>query len=492
MRTLLGENDAMAYLVNMAPRLAELHRVLKPTGSLYLHCDPTMSHYLKVLMDTIFEPNQFRSEIIWRRTGAHGKSRRFAPIHDTIFFYSKSDAYIWHYPAKPYMRGHVEEYLVKNERGWHTNYYGNVLTGSGLRGGESGQPWRGIDPSAKGRHWAIPRALVDEVGEDLSGLGQHEKLDRLFELGYIKIEPGAAWPMYEHYLDPAQGLAVPDIWAFQPYTGGTVFGTEEGIDEDVRWLAPRDQERLGYQTQKPEGLLERIIEASTGPDNVVLDPFCGCGTTVAVAQRLGRRWIGIDVTYLAVDLIQKRLQDAFGESVADTFEVHGIPRDLPGAHALFDESPLDFERWAVSLVRATPNAKQVGDKGSDGVIRFFTDTKGTTGRSVVSVKGGKMIGPNFVRDLLGTVQTQKAEMGVLITMEEPTRGMKDAADHAGTYTWPVSGETFPRIQLATVGDLLAGKRPRTPSPLTPYIAAKRLQPPKPDQTSLDDLGFSDG
>jgi site-specific DNA-methyltransferase (adenine-specific) len=227
------------------------------------------------------------------------------------------------------MRGHVEEYFVKDEHGWRTNYYGNVLTGSGLRGGESGKPWRGIDPSAKGRHWAIPGALVAEVEEDLSGLGQHEKLDRLYELGYIKIEPGQAWPMYQHYIDPANGLAVPDIWAFQPYTGGTVFGSDDGIDEDVRWLATRDQERLGYQTQKPEGILERIIQASSGPDAVVLDPFCGCGTTVSVAQRLGRRWIGIDITYLAVDLIQKRLKDAFGESVAETFELHGIPRDLP-------------------------------------------------------------------------------------------------------------------------------------------------------------------
>lgn len=483
MRTLLGENDATAYLVNMAPRLVELHRVLKATGSLYLHCDPTMSHYLKMMLDAIFGPTNFRSEIVWRRTGAHGKTRRFGPVHDTIFFYSKSNAYTWNGARRPYMCGHVEEYFVEDARGWRTNYYGNVLTGSGLRGGESGKPWRGIDPSAKGRHWAIPGALLDEVPEDLSGLGQHEKMDRLFDLGLIKLVPGQAWPMYEHYITPEDGLSVSDIWAFQPYTGGTVFGTERGVDEDVRWLSPRDQERLGYPTQKPEGLLDRILRASSNPGDVVLDSFCGCGTTVAVAQRLGRHWIGIDITYLAVDLIEKRLRHTFGPTIAGTYAVQGIPRDLLGAQALFIDDPLDFERWAVSLVNGTPNEKQVGDKGIDGVIRFFTDAKGGTGRALVSVKGGKTVNPAFVRDLLGTVQTQNAEMGVLVTITKPTPGMNDAADHASTYTWPVNGENFPKIQLVTIADLLAGNRPKLPPTLTPYIKAQKFTAP-PDQMSL--------
>ena len=275
MRAFLGQSDMMAYLAMMAPRIAELHSVLKPTGSIYLHCDPTASHYLKLLMDAVFGAANFRNEIIWRRTGTHNKVQRFAPIHDTILFYSKSDVYRWYNVKKPYMRGHVEEYFVEDAQGWRTNYYGNVLTGSGTRNGESGQPWRGFDPTARNRHWAIPRRLLQDIDEDLSALTQHQKLDRLYELGYIKIQEGHAWPVYEHYISPDDGQPVPDIWAYQPYTEGTVFGREGGIDADVRWLSPTDQERLGYPTQKPEALLERIINASSNEGDVVLDPFCG-------------------------------------------------------------------------------------------------------------------------------------------------------------------------------------------------------------------------
>ncbi len=257
MRRLLGDNDVLAYLVMMTQRLVELRRVLKPTGSLYLHCDPTASHYLKVMLDAIFGPTQFRNEITWRRTGAHGKLRRFGPIHDVILYYTKSSVFTWNYPRKPYMRGHVEEYFVQDDDGqWKTNYYGNVLTGSGLRGGESGQPWRGVDPSAKGRHWAIPGALLADLDEDISHLSQHEKLTRLHELGYVKFVEGQAWPVYERYIQPGDGTPAPDIWAYQPYTEGTVFGTDEGIDVDVRWLSTRDRERLRYPTQKPIALLK--------------------------------------------------------------------------------------------------------------------------------------------------------------------------------------------------------------------------------------------
>jgi DNA modification methylase len=298
----------------MAVRLVELHRILKPTGSLYLHCDPTASHYLKVVLDSIFGKSQFRNEITWRRTGGHGKAKRYAPIHDIILFYSKTDAYKWNATKRPYMKGHVEQYFIYDEKGWRTNYYGNVLTGSGLRGGESGKPWHGFDPSAKGRHWAIPGEIVEEIredtDEDLSVLGQHQKLDRLLELGYVKIIEGQAWPIYERYIKPEEGQTASDIWAYQPYTSGTVFGTDKGIDDDVRWLSPNDQERLGFQTQKPVGLLERIIKASSGTGDMILDPFCGCGTSVVAAPSLGRRWIGIDVTWLAIDKIERRLRDS--------------------------------------------------------------------------------------------------------------------------------------------------------------------------------------
>jgi DNA modification methylase len=205
------------------------------------------------------------------------------------------------------MRGHVQEYFVEDGQGWRTNYYGNVLTGSGERRGESGQPWQGIDPTSKGRHWAIPGKLIEDIPEDFSGMTQHEKLDRLYELGLIKFVEGSYWPIYERYIKPGEGTPAPDIWAFQPYTEGTVFGTEEGIDADVRWMPPKDAERLGYPTQKPEALLDRIIRASSDPGDIVLDPFCGCGTTVAVADRLQREWVGIDISPTAIEIMRRRL-----------------------------------------------------------------------------------------------------------------------------------------------------------------------------------------
>jgi site-specific DNA-methyltransferase (adenine-specific) len=473
-RRLLGPSDLTAYLMNMTVRLKELHRVLKPTGSLYLHCDPTASHYLKIMLDAIFGPDQFRSEIIWRRTGAHGKSRRFAPIHDTILFYTKSNAFKWTNPKRPYMKGHVEEYFEQAPQGtWRTKYYGNVLTGSGLRGGESGKPWRGIDPSKKGRHWAIPGVLIEDLDESFEGMTQHEKLDRLFDLGFITIDPKDAWPMYQRTLKPGDGTSIPDIWAYQPYTGGTVWGTDKGIDDDVRWLSTKDRERLGYQTQKPVALLERIIAASSEPGDVVLDPFCGCGTAVVAAERLDRRWVGIDITYLAIDLIQKRLTDEF-QAHPVKYSTEGVPRDITGARALFSKSPFDFERWAVSMAWGTPNEKQVGDRGIDGVIRFPMGQKAAhgVGRVLLSVKGGGTVPPTFARDLLGTVNGQGAEMGLLIVFEKPTKGLLDVAATAGNYEWPVNLAMYPKLQIMTVTELLDGKRPNTPPPYLPYMKAK--------------------
>ena len=218
-RTFLNESDIMAYLAMMAPRLVELHRVLKSTGSIYLHCDPAASHYLKMLMDAVFGPQNFRNEITWRRTGAHGKAVRYGPIHDTILFFSKGNRYTWNYPKRPYMRGHVEQNFVKDSKGYRTDYYGNVLTGSGIRKGESGKPWRGFNPTSKGRHWAIPGALLRDIDEDISHLSQHEKLDYLFQHGHIKIIKGQAWPLYERYLKPEVGKSLDHRCYFQPYTG---------------------------------------------------------------------------------------------------------------------------------------------------------------------------------------------------------------------------------------------------------------------------------
>lgn len=454
-RSFLGDSDMMAYLAMMAPRLVALRRAMKNSASIFLHCDPTASHYLKMLMDAVFGPEQFRNEIVWRRTAAHNKMKRCAPIHDIILFYSKTHDYKWKYPKRPYMKGHVADYFVEENGRYRTNYYGNVLTGSGIRGGESGKPWHGFDPSAKNRHWAIPGALIRDLDIDVAGLSQHQTLDLLLELGHVKITEGQAWPMYERYITANDGQPISDMWAFQPYTNGTVFGTEGGIDDDVRWLSPRDQERLGYPTQKPEGLLERIIRATTDEGDLVLDPFCGCGTTICVAQKLHRRWIGIDITHLAVALIKHRLADMFG--VDARYTVTGEPVTLSGAEELASEDPYQFQWWALGRVNARPaEGKKGADHGIDGRLYFHDEgPQGKTKQVVFSVKAGKT-NVSHVRDLRGVLEREKATIGVLISMQETTKPMRQEAANAGFYEsrW---GQ-HPRIQLLTIEALLGGAR----------------------------------
>ena len=433
-RTLLGENDAMAYLVNMAPRLVEMRRALKSTGSLYLHCDPTMSHYLKILLDTIFGPENFRNEICWERSGAKNDSLRYGRSHDIILFYTVGKSFTWHPQYLPFDQKSIIKNYTHIENATGRRYRRGDLTAA-KPGGDVDFEWHGVRPY-KGRHWAYSR----------------EHLDQLYAEGRIEFRK-TGMPVYKRYLDEQLGVPLQDVWT------------------DIR-LTSADKERLGYPTQKPVALLERIIMASSNEDDLVLDPFCGCGTTIDGAQRLRRRWTGIDITYIAVDLIEKRLQHTFGLAITAAYDVLGIPRDLGGAQALFQHSPFDFERWAVSMVGAQPNEKQVGDKGVDGVARFQIDAK-RIGRLLVSVKGGKTVTPQFVRDLVGTVHTQKAEMGILITMAKSSPGVMDAVNHGGTYTWPANDTTFPRIQVVTISELLAGVRPKSPLLLLPYIQASR-------------------
>ncbi len=324
-RRFLGDSDLLAYLSMMAPRLVELRRVLKSTGSIYLHCDPTASHYLKMLMDAIFGPENFRNEIVWRRTGAHGPRRSFGPIHDTLLFYSKTNNYFFQIAKRPYMKGHVDSrYMLESETGrYKFTSGGNVLTGAGATGGESGRPWRGFEPAAKNRHWAIPGFLAEQMPTQFAELSVLAKLEALYAAGLIEIRPGAAWPTPVRYLSKADGHPFGDIWAYQPYTDGSVHGTEEGIDADVAWMGPTDPERLGYQTQKPLGLLARIIGSSCPPNGLVLDPFCGCGTTLVAAQAGARGWIGIDQNHAAIELVKERLRDAFGLEAAKDYTVVG-------------------------------------------------------------------------------------------------------------------------------------------------------------------------
>lgn len=446
------EGGIQVYVNWMKERLFEMHRILKATGSLYLHCDPTASHYLKVTLDELFGSRDlFRNEIVWRRTGAHNKSKRFAPIHDTILFFTKGQDYTWNYPKRPYMRGHVEQYFQRDESGWRTDYYGNVLTGSGRRGGESGKPWRGIDPSDKGRHWAIPRALLDEVDEDLSGLSQHQKLDRLYELGYITLKPGDAWPMYEHRITPSDGTFAPDLWAFQPYTNGTVFGSEKGVDEEVRWLSPRDQERLGYPTQKPEDLLTRIVEASSVEGDVVLDPFCGCGTTVAVASRLKRKWIGIDISPTAMGIIERRLVKANG--VPPT--VVGMPTTET---ALRELHHFEFQNWVIQSMQGSHSPRKVKDGGIDGWTFFRRDP--------IQVKQSDKVGRPEVDKFETAIERDGKEAGCIVAFSFT----KDAHEEVAR----VRAKKGLEIELLTARDILKARGDLR----TPELGEMFPEPPK--------------
>jgi len=434
-RKLLGESDAMAYMVMMAPRLYELHRVLKPTGTLYLHCDPTMSHYLKVLLDAIFSPENYRNEIIWKRTSAHNRVSRFGPVHDVILAYGKTAKPTWNTTYMPYDQEYLEtEYGMVDE-------HGRRFTTADLTSANPGSkyPWGKLEGPPGHRYWGV-------------ALDTMKTLEAEGRLYYTRNHI----PRKKNYADDMPGMKAMDVWT------------------DIPPLSSKAAERLGYPTQKPLRLMERIITASTNPGDVVLDPFAGCGTTVDAAQKLGRSWIGIDITYISVDLIIKRLQAAHGPSVMDNIDVDGIPYDMASARKLFERSPFDFERWAVSMIHAQPNEKQVGDKGIDGVRRFIIDHR-TVGKALVSVKGGKNVGPGFVRDLAGTVsQARDAQLGVLITLnDELTRGAQEVIDKSGLWTHPANGQDYPILQHISVRELLEGNRPNLPVALAPYIAAQR-------------------
>jgi adenine specific DNA methylase Mod len=281
-RTFLGGSDMMAYLAMMAPRLVELRRVLKETGSIYLHCDPTASHYLKILMDAIFGPQFFRNEIVWKRTSAHNSAKRWGPVHDVLLFYAKGEQSTWNRVSQDYTEEYIQRFYRQEDH--EGRFTLGDLTGAGTRNGESGLPWRGVDPTAIGRHWAVPRPEDErEIWEELS---VQQRLDVLDAKGLIYWPPREnGVPRFKRYLRIDRGMPAQDVIT------------------DIDPLSPHAKERMGYQTQKPEALLERIIRSSSNEGDVVLDPFCGCGTTVQVAQRLNRRWIGIDITFLAIGLI---------------------------------------------------------------------------------------------------------------------------------------------------------------------------------------------
>jgi DNA modification methylase len=468
-RTLLGDSNMLAYLAMMSPRLVELHRVLKSTGSLYLHCDPTASHYLKILLDAIFGPVGFANEVIWKRTSAHSSARRYGPAHDTILFYRKSDRSTWNNQYEGYSESYIlSHYRQQDQSG--RQFTLSDLTAAGVRTGASGKPWRGYDPTSLGRHWAIPGS-VQVLGEAEGVEDTQSALDRLDVAGRIHWAKQGGWPRYRRYLDEVRGVPLQDVWT------------------DIDPVNAKAAERLGYPTQKPEALLERIIVASSEPGAVVLDPFCGCGTAIAAAQKLGRRWIGIDITHLAIGLIKSRLQSTFGPSIAGMYAVLGEPTTVGDAARLAQEDPFQFQAWALGLVgaRTAESNKKGADKGIDGRLYFHDEAGGKTKQIIFSVKAGKLHAP-YVRDLRGVVDREKAEIGVLLAFEEPTQPMRTEAASAGFYDSPWG--KHPRLQILTVANLLEGKNvdyPRGAANRT-VRQAPRLR----DTAQTLTLGFDDG
>ncbi len=390
-RMFLGDNDMLAYLAMMAPRLVQLRRVLKSTGSIYLHCDPTSSHYLKMLMDAVFEARNFRNEIVWCYTGPSGAKKAFPKKHDVLLRYSKGDTWIFNADAIriPYKELHT-------------------------------------DKGKSAKIWGTDGKLQDE--------GTRKE--------YLR-----------------RGKIPEDFWVDIP-SGGHISPAE----------------RLGYQTQKPERLLERIIKASSNKGDIVLDPFCGCGTAIAVAQKLNRRWIGIDITHLAVTLIKHRLQDTFGSEIGSTYEVIGEPIDLASAKTLAHEDPYQFQWWALGLVGARPIEQKKGtDKGIDGRLYFHDEAdsaKAKTKQIILQVKAGHVTSAH-IRDLRGVLAREKAEIGVFITLQKPSKAMRAEAAGAGFYSSPGWKKHYPRLQILTIEELLKGKTIDYPAPKSTSITFRK-------------------
>lgn len=425
MRSFLGENDMMAYLTMMAVRLIELHRVLKPTGSIYLHCDPTASHYLKVLLDAVFGPTNFRNEIVWKRKAGRGETNReairYGVSHDVILAFAKTATNRFNrqyrdsnpeYVATKFVHVDTDGRRYRLDNLTSPSYRPNLI-----------YEYKGYLPPEKG--WAVSR----------------ETMERMDREGRIHFPPNKRRRLQrKRYLDELEGETVDTLW------------------DDIAPINSQARERLGYPTQKPLAILERIIAGASDVGDLVLDPFCGCGTTIHAAQKLGRQWVGIDITHLAISLIEKRLKDAF-PGVA--YEVHGVPKDLDGARALAEADKYQFQWWAVSLVNAVPygGKKRGADTGIDGLIYFKPDAK-TTEKAIVSVKGGEHVNVAMIRDLGHVVEREKAKMGVFITLAPPTEPMKKEAIKTGFYETDFG--KFPKLQILTIEELFAGKKPAMP------------------------------
>lgn len=426
MRSALGENDMMAYLAMMAVRLIELHRVLKPTGSLYLHCDPTASHYLKILLDAIFGPVQFQNEVAWKRTTTHSDSKTWSRVTDSILFYTKGKSFIWNVPRE----AHSEAYLSSKYRGDDGDgrlYMLDNMTSPNPRPNMM-YVWKGFPYPAKG--WRYSKETM-------------ARLDSEGRIWYPSTKSGTPdltkRPRLKRYLDEMEGGVMGTIWT------------------DIWPVNSQARERLGYPTQKPVALLERILAASSNPGDVVLDPFCGCGTTVHAAEKMGRQWVGIDVTHLAISLIERRLKEAF-PSIA--YDVHGVPKDESGARDLAERDKHEFQKWITATIGAQPykGGRKGMDRGIDGYLHF-RDADRQSQFAIISVKGGG-IKSGDIRDLKGTMEREKAALGLFLTLNEPTREMEREAAAAGLYE--TGGMKVPKLQILTAAQVLDNRRPQVP------------------------------
>lgn len=437
-REFIGANQMMAYLVMMTARLRELHRVLTPTGSLYLHCDPTASHYLKIVLDTIFGAENFRNEIVWKRTSAHNDPRRYGANIDIVLFYTKSARWTWNQTYLPHDPKHLARFTHQDADG--RRWTDGDLTAKGLTGGGYDYEYKGVRSL-----WRCPEDTM-------------RRLDAEGRLHFTR----AGGIRLKRYLDETKGVVLQCLW------------------DDISPINSQAQERLGYPTQKPLALLERIVTASSNDGDLVLDPFCGCGTAIIAAEKLKRRWIGIDITHLAIALQKYRLKDAFNLIDGKAYEVIGEPRDLAAARQLAQENRYQFQWWALSLIQAQPLGGQDGskrgkkgkDRGVDGIITFIDDAKSMPKKLLVQVKSGK-VSSGDIRDLIGTIESEKAVMGVFITLEEPTKEMQHAALAAGFYTSPGWNKTYPKLQILTIANLLSGATLQMPPTAMTYKKAQR-------------------
>ena len=458
----------LAYLSYMAHRLLIMRRILKPTGSVYLHCDPTASHYIKVLMDAVFGHANFRSEIIWQRTSAHSSARRWGPIHDTLLYYTRGDRYTWNRTYQPHDPDYIKRFYRYSDE--HGTYRVGDLTGPGTRREDSGRPWRGVNPTVVGRHWAVPDRGLPEHFDRPDGYGQltvQERLDVLDNAGliYWPTTKRGSTPSFKRYLETSPGSPIQDmVWDIRPVSGN---------------------EDMGYDTQKPRALLERIIEASSNPGDVVLDPFCGCATAMEAAHMLDRQWIGIDIAIHAIRRVASlRLNERLGLVEGKDFTVEGVPRTVEGAQDLWTRDKYHFQKWAVEQVEGFVTTRRSADGGVDGRLYFAVPHARELQSMVIEVKGGRNVNIRDLRALKGVLDYDTALMAGLIILhplgQTKARNFQKSMAEAGTLE--ILGIEYPRMQILTVEEMLEGRRF-----MTPTVAAGRHEP-QPRMPGLPAVG----